>query len=98
MLFRSSYDIDAFRLFVFESRFLEVFNVDEETLAGIRGDETRLMHFAFSYLKYLLGISREIDVNSEIAEAQSKKLAQMKAEEDARREARAAEVEKKNAE
>lgn len=62
MFYIASYDIDGFRRFVFESKFLQVVNVDDATVEKMRGDEVELMKFAFRYIKYLLGIEKAFEV------------------------------------
>jgi hypothetical protein len=52
--YMACYDIDAFRRFVFESRFLNVFDVAEEKIERMKKDEIELMNFAFDYVKFLL--------------------------------------------
>ncbi len=52
--YMACYDVDRFRRFVFESKFLEMFNVDEKTLEKIKSDEIELMKFGFDYTKYIL--------------------------------------------
>ncbi|MGB9711361.1 MAG: YkgJ family cysteine cluster protein [Thermodesulfovibrio sp.] len=54
--YMACYDIDAFRRFVFESRFLQVFDVSEERVEKMKKDETELMNFGFDYVKFLLMI------------------------------------------
>jgi uncharacterized protein len=54
LFFMGSYDIDSFREFMFESRFLQVFEVDEERLEDLKKDETELMLFAHQWLQYAL--------------------------------------------
>jgi hypothetical protein len=49
-----SYDIDNFRKFVFESRFLSLYDVDEETVEIIKEDETELLKFAHKWLHGVL--------------------------------------------
>ncbi|MFA5352714.1 MAG: YkgJ family cysteine cluster protein [Thermodesulfovibrionales bacterium] len=56
------YDIDRFRKFVFESRFLDMFEVDEKTVEKIRNDETELMKFGFEYTKYVLMLEETLKV------------------------------------
>jgi hypothetical protein len=58
MFYMASYDLDNFRRFVLESRFLDIFEVDPETVAAIREDDVALMKFSFQYLKYLLVIEQ----------------------------------------
>jgi hypothetical protein len=50
------YDLDQFRRFVFSSRFLSVFNVDEETQQLIYDDDLELLKFGYQYLKMVLKI------------------------------------------
>ena len=40
-------------------------NFEQETLTKVGEDEIELMHFAFRYLKYLLGIEKGFDVKAE---------------------------------
>ncbi len=54
MFFMGSYEIDSFKSFVFESRFLEVFEVDDAELELLRNDEAELMEFAHRWLQYAL--------------------------------------------
>jgi Fe-S-cluster containining protein len=52
--FMASYDLDRFRSYVFDSRFLDVFDVPEEEVERMRTDEVALMKFAFRYIKFLM--------------------------------------------
>ncbi|MGO9612796.1 MAG: YkgJ family cysteine cluster protein [Dissulfurispiraceae bacterium] len=52
--YMACYDIDRFRNFVFESKFLEIFDIDKKTVDKIRKDELELMKFGFDYTKYIL--------------------------------------------
>jgi hypothetical protein len=71
MFYMAAYDLDAFRRFVLESRFLEVFDVEPETLAQIKEDEVALMKFGFRYLKYLLFIEESLKAKPDMAPAPS---------------------------
>lgn len=70
LFYLASYDLDNFRRFVFESRFLEIFDVDPQTQAAIREDDIALMKFAFNYLKYLLVIEQSMTVKAQSQPAQ----------------------------
>ena len=50
----ASYDLDTFWRFVFESSFLERFDVDEKKIKSIKSDEEKLLEFAMEWLKYAL--------------------------------------------
>ena len=54
MFFMISYNIDKFRQFVFESSFLERFDVDEKTLQKIKEDDVALLNFGIDWLKEIL--------------------------------------------
>jgi len=50
MFFMASTDLATFRKFIFESTFLEIYDLDEETIKKIREDDVELMLFSFKYL------------------------------------------------
>lgn len=54
MFFMVSYNIDKFKEFVFNSSFLERYNIDQKTLSKIKEDEIDLLKFGIKWLKWLL--------------------------------------------
>lgn len=50
MFFMASTDLDHFRKFIFESSFLDTYEIDAATLAKIKADDVELMLFSFKYL------------------------------------------------
>ncbi len=54
MFYMAAYDLDRFRRFVCESRFLDFFEVDETRLEAIRSDDEDLLEFAFDWLAFTL--------------------------------------------
>jgi Fe-S-cluster containining protein len=54
MYLMACYDLDRFRRFVFESRFAEVFDVEEARLEAIRTDDEELLDFAMEWLRFSL--------------------------------------------
>ncbi len=54
MFFMVSYNIDQFRKFVFESSFLDRYEVDDETCAQIKEDEVELLKFGIHWLNWML--------------------------------------------
>lgn len=46
----ASYDIDRFKRFVFESRFLNIIDIDRKEIEKIRTDEVELMKFGLKYI------------------------------------------------
>ena len=65
MFFLSSYNIDKFRQFVFESSFLERYDIDAETIEKIRNDEVELLNFGMRWLKFILFKQGEFKLKSE---------------------------------
>jgi uncharacterized protein len=54
MFSMASYNLDKFRKFVFESRFLQLFDVDSKMIETLARDDRELMRFAFSWLEFSL--------------------------------------------
>jgi Fe-S-cluster containining protein len=52
MFYVGCYDLDRFKRFVFESRFLDVFDVDEKEIEKIKKDELELLKFALKWTKF----------------------------------------------
>jgi Fe-S-cluster containining protein len=50
------YDLDQFRKFVFKSRFLQIFDVDDEVKEKIWDDDDELLKFGYQYVKMVLKI------------------------------------------
>jgi|LQYC01.1.fsa_nt_gi Fe-S-cluster containining protein len=65
MLYLASYDIDKFRKFVFESKLLDILEIDKEEVEKIKIDEIALMKFGFKYLKYILMLEETLKVRDE---------------------------------
>ena len=77
MFFMASTDLDTFRKFVFESSFLDTYEVDADTVAKIREDDVELMLFSFRYLANTLfgaaGMSIRADkIKSKIEEIKNR--------------------------
>ena len=77
MFFMASTDLDTFRKFVFESSFLDTYEVDADTVAKIREDDVELMLFSFRYLANTLfgaaGMSIRADkIQSKIEEIKNR--------------------------
>ncbi len=52
MYFMACYDLDRFRRFVFETKFLEMFDVEEERVEALRTDDIELLEFAMQWLRF----------------------------------------------
>lgn len=65
MFFMASTDLDHFRRFVFESSFLQTYELDAETIERIRHDDEALMLFSFKYLASTLFGAEGLAMNQE---------------------------------
>jgi uncharacterized protein len=79
MFFMASTDIATFRKFVFESSFLETYEIDEETIGKIKDDDVELMLFSFKYLAATLFGAKLIKIRQEKIKA---KVAEIKIRQD----------------
>lgn len=68
MFFTTCYDIDQFKEFVFQSSFLDLYQIDDETIHAIRNDETALLDFGFRWMKWVLYKIGDFKINSEAAQ------------------------------
>lgn len=77
-MFFMAYDLDKFKKFIFESRFLSIFDVPQKQIALMHEDETELLKFCFTWLKFgmiqgdSLKLSREELMNKMTQEKLSK--------------------------
>jgi Fe-S-cluster containining protein len=69
MFFMASTDLDQFRSFVFESSFLQTYDVDQETLASIRDDDVELLLFSYKVLASMLFGTNDVQVKPEVLKA-----------------------------
>ncbi|MBN2326961.1 MAG: YkgJ family cysteine cluster protein [Candidatus Omnitrophica bacterium] len=74
MFFMVCYNIDSFRRFVFESRFLQMFEVDEFMLEQIKTDDVELMKFGFEWLKFSLFSEQTMKIRPDVLEAKKREL------------------------
>jgi uncharacterized protein len=70
LIYMASYDIDKFRKFVFESKLLDILDIDSEEVEKIRTDEIALMKFGFKYLKFILMLEETLTVKEEYRKVQ----------------------------
>ncbi len=72
MFFLVSYNIDKFRQFVFESSFLNRYDIDADTVAKIKEDEIALVEFGLKWLKDVLFKEKVFRVKPDAAELNQK--------------------------
>ncbi len=71
LIYMASYDLDRFRKFVFDSGFLNMFEVDADEVDRMRDDDVALMKFAFKYLKYILMLEQTLKIKEEFLKKQN---------------------------
>lgn len=74
MFYMASYNLDSFRKFVFETKFLDMFDVDSRVVEEIKSDEVALMKFAMDWLRFTLFGDDTFRVKDVVAEAKKKEL------------------------
>jgi Fe-S-cluster containining protein len=69
-------NMESFRKFVFESRFLDTYDVDEKTLKNILEDDVELMLFGFEFLKVSIfgAESKALSLKKQILDKTVKKI------------------------
>jgi hypothetical protein len=50
----TAYDLDQFRRLIFESAFLQGYNVDDNTLANLKKNDLALLEFSYRFLQAVL--------------------------------------------
>jgi Fe-S-cluster containining protein len=79
MYYMACYDLDRFRRFVFETRFLELFEVDEARVEAIRTNDEELLDLAMQWLKFCLFGEKTMKMRKQAVQAQSRVSRQAKA-------------------
>lgn len=69
MYFMACYDTDRFRRFVFETRFLELFDMDEARVESMRKSDVELLEFAMLWLRFSLFQEKTLRIKRKVAEA-----------------------------
>lgn len=69
MYYMACYDLDRFRRFLFETRFFEMFDVDEDRIEAIRRDDLELLDFATQWLKFSLFKENSMKIKRSVLEA-----------------------------
>ena len=74
MFYMASYNLDAFRKFVFESSFLRTFELDPGDVENLRNNEEALLEFAFRWLRFALFGERTLAVKSDVLERRKQEM------------------------
>jgi Fe-S-cluster containining protein len=68
MFYMACYDLDRFRRFVFESRFLDLYEVDEARVEALRSDDEELLEFALQWLRFCIFGEKSMKLRRGVAE------------------------------
>lgn len=69
MYYMACYDLDKFRQFVFESRFLDIFEVEPEEIEQIKTDDLALLLFGFKWLQFGMVMGDALKIKEEVLQA-----------------------------
>jgi hypothetical protein len=69
MYMMACYDLDRFRRFVFETKFLQFFEMDETRVEAMRTDDLELLDFAMQWLRFSLFGEKSMRVKKSVVEA-----------------------------
>jgi hypothetical protein len=75
MYYMACFDLDRFRRFVFESRFLQMFEVDEARAEAMRTKDDDLLDFAMQWLRFSLFNEKSMKIKAEVLEAKRQAMA-----------------------
>jgi len=67
MFYMACYDLDRFRRFIFETRFLQLFEVDEARVEALRADDGELLDFAMQWLRFAIFGERSMKMRQHAA-------------------------------
>ncbi len=81
MYYMACYDLDRFRRFVFETRLLEVFEVDEARVEAMRMDDEELLDFGIQWLRFSLFRQRTMKIKPSALIAAQQRAAARSAQE-----------------
>jgi Fe-S-cluster containining protein len=71
MYFMACYDLDRFRRFVFETRFLQFFEIDEARVEAVREDDKELLDLAMQWLRFSLFREKTMKIRRSAFEARA---------------------------
>jgi len=73
MFYMACYDLDRFRRFVFETRFLQLFDIDEARVEALRSDDQELLDFGMQWLRFSIFSERSMKLRPGAAPQGSRK-------------------------
>lgn len=80
MFFMVSTNLEKFRNFIFNSSFLQTYDIDEDTLTKIKEDDIALLHFSYRYLASSLFGTNDLKIREEKIRSKVEELKQKQQE------------------
>ena len=74
MFYMACYNLDKFKRFLFESRFLNIFDIDKTIIEKIRSDDDALLDFGYKWIRFSLFGEAVIKVKENIFEEKKREL------------------------
>lgn len=74
IFFMVSTDLDKFREFIFTSSFLDIYEIDQETLDKIKEDDIALLRFSYKYLASSLFGTKDLKIREEKIRAKAEQM------------------------
>jgi Fe-S-cluster containining protein len=74
MYYMACYDLDRFRRFVFESTFLDRFDIEPQTIEAIKSDDVALYRFAIQWLEYGLLAQHVMKIKPDVMVAKKQEM------------------------
>jgi len=78
MFFTACYNVDKFRDFVFNSSFLDKFDVDDATLEKIKHDDVEMLKFGYQWVKFAIFGEKTMTIKSDVAQSKQKEISEQK--------------------
>jgi Fe-S-cluster containining protein len=69
MYYMACYDLDRFRRFIFETRFLQLFDIEESRIESMRENDLELSDFAMQWLKFSLFKEKTMKIKRSVVES-----------------------------
>ncbi len=74
MFFMTSTNLEKFKNFIFESTFLDIYEIDQETLDKIKEDDIELLKFSYLYLASSIFGTQDLKIRKEKIDAKVEKM------------------------
>ena len=72
MIYLASYDLDRFREFVLNGRFMDLFEFEDDMAERVRVDDTELLRLGLDWIKFGLFAEKTLKLKAEVLEAKKR--------------------------